>query len=69
MYPWKCKIPCLPSVTGFSSQLIFNLAEHSTLLYSGQATTVPGQVLNPGPLSLYASALLTEIMRPEGFSW
>ncbi len=25
-------VPCLPSVTGFSSKLVFNLAEHPTLL-------------------------------------
>ncbi len=26
------KVPCLRSVTGFSSKLVFNLAEHPTLL-------------------------------------
>ncbi len=32
-----CKIPCLTLVTGFSSKLVFNLAEHP-LYYSDQAT-------------------------------
>ncbi len=29
----KLKVHCLPSVTGFSSNLVFNLAEHPKLLY------------------------------------
>ncbi len=28
----KSKVPCLPSVTAFSSKLVFKLAEHPTLL-------------------------------------
>ncbi len=27
------KVPCLHSVTGFSSKLVFNLAEHHSLWY------------------------------------
>ncbi len=59
----KVKWHYLPSVTGFSSKLISILAEHPTLV-SG-SPTVPGQDLNPGPLSFEASALLTELMRPD----
>ncbi len=29
----KGKVPCLSSVTGFSSNLVSNLAEHTTLLF------------------------------------
>ncbi len=28
----KGKVPCLPSVTGFNSKVVFDLAEHPTLL-------------------------------------
>ncbi len=28
----KGNVPCLPSLTGFSSKLVFNLAEYPTLL-------------------------------------
>ncbi len=36
--PFRCRerkgnVHCLPSVTGFSSKQVFNLAEHPTLLY------------------------------------
>ncbi len=58
------KVHCLPSVTGFSLKLVFNLAEHLTLLVT-RLPTVPGWDLNPGPLSLEANALLTELMRPQ----
>ncbi len=45
-------------ITGFSSKLVFNLAEHPT---------VPGRDLNPGPLSrsLEEGAILTELTRPN----
>ncbi len=59
-YRRKGKVPCLPSITGFSSKLVFNLAQHS-----GRAPSVPGWDLNPGPLRLEANALLNELSRPD----
>ncbi len=29
---WKGNVHCLPSVTGLSSKLVFNVADHYTLL-------------------------------------
>ncbi len=51
----KGKVPCLHSTIGFSSNVVFNLDEH-TLSVTGLAV-VPGWDLNPGPLSLVVSAL------------
>ncbi len=61
----KVKWPYLPLVTGFSSKLISNLAEHPILLYwPGHPLYLAG-IWNPGPLSFEASALLTELTRPD----
>ncbi len=62
----KGKVLCLPSVTGFRSKLVFNLAAPHIYIVNGPPT-VPGRDLNPGPLSLDESALPTELMRPDLF--
>lgn len=53
-YKRKGKVPSLPLLTGFSSEIVLNLVEHPTLLD-----------WNPGPLSLEASVFLPELIRPN----
>ncbi len=46
-----------------------NVMKWYTTLYSPGQPTVPGQDLNPGSLSLEASALMTEQKMPDGYSY
>ncbi len=50
---WRGTVPCLPSVTGFSSKLVFNLAKHPHY-YSARAisecSTPHAELFLPNPL-------------------
>ncbi len=58
-------MPYFTLVTGFSSKLVFNLAEHTHIIIVNRPPTLPEWDLNPRPPSLEASALLIELMRPD----
>ncbi len=62
----KGKVPYLPSVTGFSSKLVFNLDMNFTLfiILTGPPTGTCRD-LNQRPLSLEENVLLPELMRPD----
>ncbi len=47
----KGKVPCLPSVKGFSLKLVFQPGRAPHIMIVTGPPTVPGQDLNPEPLS------------------